>query len=67
MSWFPSGSCLSPLLFIIVMDAISEGKEMKIFVKQLESLVSHTRYGKQDCVSMDTCSEEKMIAVSKRS
>jgi len=42
-------------------------EKMKIFVKQLESLVSQTRKGKQDCDGMGTCSEEKMMAVSKRS
>jgi len=40
---------------------------MNIFVKQLESRVSQTRYGNQDCDGMGTYSEEKMIAVSKRS
>jgi len=29
--------------------------------------ISQTSYGKQDCDGMGTCSEEKMIAVSKRS
>jgi len=39
---------------------------MKIIDKQFESLVSQTRYGKQNYDGMGTCREEKMIAVSKR-
>jgi len=31
---------------------------MKIFVKQLVSLVSQTRYEKQDCDGMSTCSKD---------
>jgi len=37
----------------------------KILDKPLDSLVSKTRQKKQDCNGMGTCSEEKMIAVSK--
>jgi len=47
--------------------SLKDRKQMKIFDKQLESLVSQTRYGKQDCDSMGTCSEEKMIALTRRS
>jgi len=46
--------------------SLKDRKRNKDIRQALESLVSQTRYGKQDCDGMGTCSEQKMIAVSKR-